>query len=346
MAGRAGHRPGARRRLPRRARGLPGHPRRAGRAAHPDAPPAGCPTGSSACTRWPGTRWPPAPASTRSATARSRRWGSGGPPGPCAPARGGRRVTRVAAIDCGTNSIRLLVADVPADGRAHRPAAPDGGRAARPGRRRHRPAGPGGDRAHPRGAGRVRRAGARPGRDRRSGWSPPAPPATPPTAPTSRTWCVATLGRLPDVVTGDEEAELSFLGATASLDAAAAAHGAAPPPAAVPRRRHRRRLDGVRARRRRRRAGGPLGRRRLRPADRAAPARRPADRRRRSAGAEDDIRAALAEVAAEVPVGEAATLVGARRVGDDGRRARPRPARLRRRRPSTAPASRSTTSAR
>src|SRR3954453_16625449 len=33
------------------------------------------------------------------------------PPGPR-----GRPMTRVAAIDCGTNSIRLLVADVPAEG--------------------------------------------------------------------------------------------------------------------------------------------------------------------------------------------------------------------------------------
>src|SRR6185369_8936491 len=32
------------------------------------------------------------------------------------PAGPGRRMTRVAAIDCGTNSIRLLVADVPAAG--------------------------------------------------------------------------------------------------------------------------------------------------------------------------------------------------------------------------------------
>ena len=29
------------------------------RAARPGGPPAACPTGSSACTRWPGTRWPP-----------------------------------------------------------------------------------------------------------------------------------------------------------------------------------------------------------------------------------------------------------------------------------------------
>src|ERR671933_2424859 len=41
----------------------------------------------------------------------------------------------------------------------------------------------------------------------------------------------ATLGQLPDVVTGREEAELSFLGATASLGAAARAHGH---PAPVP----------------------------------------------------------------------------------------------------------------
>ncbi len=40
---------------------------------------------------------------------------------------------------------------------------------------------------------------------------------------------LATLGRAPDVVTGREEAELSFLGATASLDAAAAAHASPPP---------------------------------------------------------------------------------------------------------------------
>jgi exopolyphosphatase/guanosine-5'-triphosphate,3'-diphosphate pyrophosphatase len=40
---------------------------------------------------------------------------------------------------------------------------------------------------------------------------------------------LATLGRLPDVVTGREEAELSFRGATASVASAAAAHGSAPP---------------------------------------------------------------------------------------------------------------------
>jgi exopolyphosphatase/guanosine-5'-triphosphate,3'-diphosphate pyrophosphatase len=40
---------------------------------------------------------------------------------------------------------------------------------------------------------------------------------------------VATLGQTPDVITGREEAELSFSGATASLDAAAAVHGSGPP---------------------------------------------------------------------------------------------------------------------
>ncbi len=48
---------------------------------------------------------------------------------------------RVAAIDCGTNSIRLLIADVV--GRpAHRRRPPDGDRPARRGRRPHRPAAP------------------------------------------------------------------------------------------------------------------------------------------------------------------------------------------------------------
>ena len=40
---------------------------------------------------------------------------------------------------------------------------------------------------------------------------------------------VAVLGQGPDVVDGTEEAELSFIGATASLDTAAAAHGVVPP---------------------------------------------------------------------------------------------------------------------
>ncbi len=63
--------------------------------------------------------------------------------------RGVDAVTRVAAIDCGTNSIRLLIADV-ADGRTARRAPRDADRAARAGRRRDGAVRAGRDRAHPR----------------------------------------------------------------------------------------------------------------------------------------------------------------------------------------------------
>jgi exopolyphosphatase / guanosine-5'-triphosphate,3'-diphosphate pyrophosphatase len=120
---------------------------------------------------------------------------------------------------------------------------------------------------------------------------------------------VGTLGQLPDVITGREEAELSFLGATASLDAAALAHGAAPPrpPFLV--------VDigggstefvlgdagGVRAAR-----SVDIGCVRL--TERHLHDDPPTGEQVRRA--EADIRAALAEVTAEVPVGEAASLVG------------------------------------
>src|SRR5687768_13660116 len=118
----------------------------------------------------------------------------------------------------------------------------------------------------------------------------------------------ATLGQLPDVVPGREGAELSFLGATASLDAAAEAHGAAPPkpPLLV--------VDigggstefvlgdvDVRAAR-----SVDVGCGRL--TERHLHGDPPATEELARAGA--DIRAALAEVAAEVPVGEAASLLG------------------------------------
>src|SRR4051812_5933946 len=149
---------------------------------------------------------------------------------------------------------------------------------------------------------------------------------------------VATLGRLPDVITGREEAELSFLGATASLDAAAGAHDSPPPaggggggpplrgPPAPPRggggARARRRppppflvvdigggstefvlgdADGVRAAR-----SVDIGCVRLTERHLHGDPPTPDE----IGSTEADIRAALAEVAAAVPVGETAALVG------------------------------------
>ena len=88
------------------------------------------------------------------------------------------------------------------------------------------------------------------------------------------------LGVAPEVLTGAEEAMLSFTGATAEL-------AAGPDPRPVPGRRHRRRLDRVRARPGGYGGAGPpwrgawdvppgarhLGQHRLRPDDRAPPAR-------------------------------------------------------------------------
>ena len=84
------------------------------------------------------------PASTRSATRCSSRLGRrGGCEGPCvvtAP-EDGQRVTRVAAIDCGTNTIRLLIADLDPRRAAGCDARPrDAHGPARPGRRPHRTA--------------------------------------------------------------------------------------------------------------------------------------------------------------------------------------------------------------
>lgn len=224
------------------------------------------------------------------------------------PARGGRPVTRVAAIDCGTNSIRLLVADVPASG-AHTDLArrmevvrlgqgvDATGRLAPEAIERTRVALAGyAATARELGATDVRMAATSASRDASN-------------RADFEAMVVETLGRLPDVITGREEAELSFLGATASLDAAAGAHGAtAPrPPFLV--------VDigggstefvlgdaaGVRAAR-----SVDIGCVRL--TERHLRSDPPtAEEIRR---AEDDIRAALALVTAEVPVGEAATLVG------------------------------------
>jgi exopolyphosphatase / guanosine-5'-triphosphate,3'-diphosphate pyrophosphatase len=118
-----------------------------------------------------------------------------------------------------------------------------------------------------------------------------------------------TLGRAPDVVTGREEAELSYRGATASLDAAVTAHSAAPPrpPFLVMD------IGGGSTEFVLGEAGGVRGARSVdvgcvRLTERHLRGDPPsADQIART---EADIRTALAEVCADVPVREAATLVG------------------------------------
>ena len=194
-------------------------------------------------------------------------------------------MTRVAAIDCGTNSIRLLVADVPAAG-PHTDVL-----------RRMEVVrlGEGVDatgRLAPQAIERTRKVLAEYAASTRElGVEAVRMVATSATRDAANRgdfedMVRATLGQLPDVVTGHEEAELSFLGATASLDRAAEAHGSAPPkpPFLVVD------IGCVRLTERHLRSDPPP------PAEIDA--------------AERDIRAALDQVTADVPVGEAATLVG------------------------------------
>jgi exopolyphosphatase/guanosine-5'-triphosphate,3'-diphosphate pyrophosphatase len=217
-------------------------------------------------------------------------------------------VSRVAAVDCGTNSIRLLVADVPAEG-AHTDllrrmeivrlgqGVDATGRLAPEAIERTRlvlveyAA-----TAHDLGASAVRMVATSATRDAAN-------------RADFEDMVLDVLGQRPDVVAGSEEAELSFLGATASLDAAAQAHGAPPPASPF--------LvvdigggstefvlgdsDGVRAAR-----SVDIGCVRL--TERHLHGDPPSPEEIR--GAESDIRAALAEVTAEVPVGDAASLVG------------------------------------
>jgi exopolyphosphatase / guanosine-5'-triphosphate,3'-diphosphate pyrophosphatase len=217
-------------------------------------------------------------------------------------------MTRVASIDCGTNSIRLLVADVPADG-AHidllrrmevvrlGQGVDATGRLAPEAIERTRTVLVEYEaQARNLGATAVRMVATSATRDaaNRSDFED---------------MVVDVLGQGPDVVDGTEEAELSFIGATASLDAAAAAHGVGPPrpPFLV--------VDigggstefvlgdnhGVRAAR-----SVDVGCVRL--TERHLHGDPPsAEQVRRT---EDDIREALARVVADVPVAEAATLIG------------------------------------
>jgi exopolyphosphatase/guanosine-5'-triphosphate,3'-diphosphate pyrophosphatase len=217
-------------------------------------------------------------------------------------------VTRVAAVDCGTNSIRLLVADVPAQGahtdlerrmeivRLGQGVDATGRLAPEAIERTRRVLEEYAATARELGATAVRMVATSATRDAAN-------------RADFEEMVVATLGQKPDVVPGREEAELSFLGATASLDAAARAHGNEPPrpPFLV--------VDigggstefvlgdaaGVRAAR-----SVDIGCVRL--TERHLHSDPPdADEIQR---AEADIRAALALVLEEVPVGEAASLVG------------------------------------
>ncbi len=137
-------------------------------------------------------------------------------------------MTRVAAIDCGTNSIRLLVADVHPEG-AHTDVlrrmevvrlgegVDATGRLSPAAIERTRVVlAQYADAVRELGAGSVRMVATSATRDAAN-------------RADFESMVRATLGRAPDVVTGREEAELSFLGATASLDAAAAAHACPPP---------------------------------------------------------------------------------------------------------------------
>ena len=221
-------------------------PRRARRRARDRrrVAPAACRTGSSACTCSSRTRWPRGRASTRSATRRSPLL----PTVVVRPARASRPRRRSREQDRTGRRHRLRHELDPAAGRRRRPGRRDadrprpahGDRPARPGRRPDRPA------------------------RRRRRWSGRSPPCDEYAARIAelgaeRVRFVATsatrdaenradfvagvrarLGVEPEVISGDEEAALSFAGATRELQRARAGP--------VPRRRHRRRLDRVRAR--------------------------------------------------------------------------------------------------
>lgn len=137
-------------------------------------------------------------------------------------------MTRVAAIDCGTNSIRLLVADVPPTGEATdlvrrmevvrlgQGVDATGRLAAEAIERTRKVLAEYAGTARDLGAEDVRMVATSATRDAAN-------------RDEFEQMVLTTLGRLPDVVPGREEAELSFLGATASLETAATAHGSAAP---------------------------------------------------------------------------------------------------------------------
>jgi exopolyphosphatase / guanosine-5'-triphosphate,3'-diphosphate pyrophosphatase len=217
-------------------------------------------------------------------------------------------MTRVAAIDCGTNSIRLLVADVPAQGpytdllrrmevvRLGEGVDATGRLAPQAIERTRRVLAEYTAQARELGAERVRMVATSATRDAEN-------------RAEFEAMVTATLGQLPDVATGLEEAGLSYLGATATLAATARARGMAeplPPYLVVD-------IGGgstefV--------LGDATGMRAARSVDVGCV--RLTERHLRSdppppeevQAAEADIRAALAQVVADVPVAQARTLVG------------------------------------
>src|SRR3954454_3727452 len=137
-------------------------------------------------------------------------------------------MTRVAAIDCGTNSIRLLIADVPPEGphtdllrrmevvRLGQGVDATGRLAPEAIERTRKVLAEYAAQAQDHGVTAVRMAATSATRDAANRQD-------------FEDMVVATLRQAPDVITRGEVGELSFVGATASLAAAAEAHGVAPP---------------------------------------------------------------------------------------------------------------------
>ena len=242
MQDRLGDRPRARGGLPRGARALPrgratalGHGARDRRAS----PPAGCPTGSSACTCSPASRSPQGrgvnPLGDEVLDLLGDWWAAGPCVDRCRGAMTRRRRDRL------RHQLDQAADRRPARTSRCREIA-DG--PARPGRRPHRAARRRGAGADVRRDRRVRRADRRARRRRGSGSAPPRRPATPPTRDVFVAGVAARLGVEPEVVSGRRGGRAVFAGAVRNLRADAGRAGAG--------RRHRRRLDRAGPRRGRR----------------------------------------------------------------------------------------------